>query len=183
MARTGSLWGWIITPARSAGMLEDVATENPGLVAGSATRHDLITCNCWWLPNHARKGDAVLLAPIRFSWPTLQALTEEWTRKGQQRIPDTLPASVPTMQAPPHSIPQNMQQNMQNAALIQKNKTNAQLQAMVQVRGSPPINPHGLSSPCISVPASSEPWATHPRRAPNSRKSSRSSPNSRQIWG
>ena len=69
------------------------------------------------------------------------------TRKGEQRIPVTLPASIPTMQAPPHSIPQNMQQNMQNAALIQKNKTNAQLQAMVQVCGSPSINPHCLCSP------------------------------------
>jgi hypothetical protein len=58
------------------------------------------------------------------------------TRKGHERIPDALPASVPVMQAPPQSLPPNMQQSMQNAALIQKNKTNAQLQAMVQVCGT-----------------------------------------------
>ena len=136
------------------------------------------------LPKHYPERESRAFgSPVRFSWPALQPLTEVPTRKGQEQIPDTSPPPSPLPCRLLHRQP--LQTCSRISRMLPSSRRITQMRSYKQWSRSvgPPINPYGLDSFYLSVPATSDPWATRPRRALNSIKSSRSLPSSRRTWG
>ena len=102
--------------------------------------------------------------------------------------PHLILASPPTSPSPPSNAiirspgaDEGLPQSVPRATLLQKSKTNAQLRSMVQVCGSQSISVTYVY-PCLSVPASSDSWATHRKQTLNSAEFSRSLPSSKRTW-